>query len=137
VLPTDRVEGVYNYAVASMNPSKVYVGSARIRPGVPFMHSATTAVPRNAAYTPTDINVRCSRLFLGNADAFGIVCQKCGRTRSVVKSNRLPSETKRLRAMPARAGGFAIVGIQSKANTTVKLPPKGVFLMQKTGGKIL
>jgi hypothetical protein len=42
-----------------------------------FVHSALLSIPCNAdytaAYTPTDINVWCSRLFLGDADGFGIV----------------------------------------------------------------
>jgi len=42
-----------------------------------FFHSALLAIPCNADYTatfiPRDINVWCSRLFLGDADGFGIV----------------------------------------------------------------
>jgi hypothetical protein len=42
-----------------------------------FVHSAVMNIPCNADYTavftPTDINVWCSRLFLGDSDGFGIV----------------------------------------------------------------
>jgi hypothetical protein len=42
-----------------------------------FVHSALLSIPCNAdyaaAFTPTDINVWCSRLFLGDSDGFGIV----------------------------------------------------------------
>jgi spore germination protein YaaH len=42
-----------------------------------FVHSAVMNIPCNAdytaAFTPTDINVWCSRLFLGDSDGFGIV----------------------------------------------------------------
>jgi spore germination protein YaaH len=42
-----------------------------------FVHSAMMAIPCNAdytaAFTPRDINVWCSRLFLGDGDGFGIV----------------------------------------------------------------
>ncbi len=42
-----------------------------------FVHSALLSIPCNAdytaAFTPKDINVWCSRLFLGDADGFGIV----------------------------------------------------------------
>ena len=42
-----------------------------------FVHSSLLSIPCNADYTavftPTDINIWCSRLFLGDADGFGIV----------------------------------------------------------------
>jgi spore germination protein YaaH len=42
-----------------------------------FVHSSLLPIPCNADYsavfTPRDINVWCSRLFLGDADGFGIV----------------------------------------------------------------
>jgi spore germination protein YaaH len=42
-----------------------------------FVHSAVMPIPCNAdytaAFTPKDINVWCSRLFLGDSDGFGIV----------------------------------------------------------------